>query len=79
MRITIEIDEKILEEIQKSTAIPKKSPAIQKALETYLRTIHKKRIIEKALAGKTDYPFTNDELEKLSSYDSTPLAKTTEK
>ena len=48
MRITIDIDEKILDDIQKITAIPKKSPAIQRALENYIRTIHKKKIIDKA-------------------------------
>ena len=75
MRITIEIDENILQEIQEVTAIPKKSPAIQKALEMYLRTIRKKRLLDKVLAGQTDYHLTNDELEEMSRYDLTPTTR----
>ena len=75
MRITIEIDENILKEIQKATAIPKKSPAVQKALEMYLRAIRKRKFLDKVLSGQTDYNLTNDELEEMSRYDLTPPVK----
>ena len=70
MRITINIDEKILHEVQNTTGIKKKSPAINRALESYLRKVKKKNLIEKVMSGQTDYAATNEELETRSSYDS---------
>lgn len=69
MRITIDIDEEILQDIHRETGIPKKSPAVGRALELYLREAKKRRLIGMALSGKTDYSLTNEELEKRSAYD----------
>lgn len=70
MRITVDIDEQILREVQKLTGSKKKSPAVARALETYLRSERRRRLIEKVMSGQTDYPHTNEELEARSSYDS---------
>jgi len=69
MRITFEIDANALKEIQKITGQKKKSPAITSALADYLRMREKRAFIEKALAGQTDYPLTNDELEARDVYE----------
>jgi len=69
MRITFEIDANALKEIQKITGQKKKSPAITSALTDYLRMREKRAFIEKALAGQTDYPLTNDELEARDVYE----------
>ncbi len=69
MRITISIDENVLDELQKSTGEHKKSPAVEKALELYLRDIRKRCLIEKVLKGKTDYRMSNEALELQGEYD----------
>jgi Arc/MetJ family transcription regulator len=69
MRITIDIDASDLKEIQKSTGQKKKSPAVGQALADYLRMQKKKRLIEKALAGETDFSSTNEELEARDIYE----------
>jgi hypothetical protein len=63
MRITIEINGSDLKQIQKITGQKKKSPAISRALADFLRMRQRQAFIEKALAGKTDYALTNEELE----------------
>jgi hypothetical protein len=63
MRVTFEIDAKDLRQIQKITGQKKKSLAIRRALTDYLRLLERRVFIEKALAGQTDYPLTNEELE----------------
>lgn len=69
MRITVDIDENMLSEVLHITGIKKKSPAINKALQSYLRKTKKRNLIEKVMSGKTDYSATNEELEERSSYD----------
>ncbi len=69
MRITIDIDEKLLREVQNLTGSTKKSPAVNRALEIYLRAERRRRLIEKVMSGRTDYLHTNEELEAQSSYD----------
>jgi Arc/MetJ family transcription regulator len=69
MRITVDIDENTLIEVRRETGISKKSPAVGRALELFLREARKRRLIRRALEGKTDYSLTNDELEKRSAYD----------
>ena len=68
MRITFEIDAKDLRQIQKITGQKKKSPAISRALANYLRLLERRALIEKALSGQTDYPLTNEELERRDVY-----------
>ena len=69
MRITIEIDASDLKEIQKTTGQKKKSPAISQALAEYLRMQEKRRFIERALAGETDFSLSNEELESRDVYE----------
>lgn len=69
MRITVEIDEISLREIQSATGESKKSPAVQKAIHAYLRQVRKRRLLARVLAGKTDYGMTNEKLEAAPTYD----------
>ena len=69
MRITFEIDAKDLKQIQKITGQRKKSPAISHALGDFLRMRERRAFIQKALAGRTDYPLTNEELEARDVYE----------
>jgi Arc/MetJ family transcription regulator len=69
MRITIDIDASDLKAIQKTTGQKKKSPAISQALAEYLRMQEKKRFIEKALTGETDFSLSNEELEARDVYE----------
>ena len=70
MRLTIDIDEKVLRGIQKATGHRKRSPAVREALVRYLREREKRDLLRKVLRGETDFGMTNDELEKLATYDS---------
>lgn len=63
MRITIEIDENSLQEIQRLTGESKKSPAIQQALANYLEERRMHQFLDLVREGKTDYSLSNDELE----------------
>jgi hypothetical protein len=69
MRITFEIDANDMKQIQKITGQKKKSPAISHALSDYLRMRERRAFIEKVLAGHTDYPLTNEELEARDVYE----------
>jgi hypothetical protein len=69
MRITFEIDANDLRQIQKMTGQSKKSPAISRALADYLQMRERRAFIERALAGRTDYPLTNEELEARDVYE----------
>jgi len=69
MRITIDIDDKDLLQVQELTGIRKRAPAVRHAVKTYLEEMAKKRFLQEVLAGHTDYPFTNEELEAMGSYD----------
>ena len=70
MRLTIDIDEKVLRGIQKATGKRKNSPAVREALERYLRERERRELLRKALSGESDFGMTNEELEKLATYDS---------
>ncbi len=69
MRLTIEIDDKSLAEIQRNTGIRKKSPAVSRAIEAYLHDQRRRQFLAKVAGGHTDYGLTNDEVEALASYD----------
>ena len=69
MRITVEIDDKTVEAVRKSTGVEGKSPAVAKAVGLYLLQERRKRLIARALAGKTDFAASNASLEKGSRYD----------
>jgi metal-responsive CopG/Arc/MetJ family transcriptional regulator len=69
MRITVDIEPEVFRAVQKATGITKKSPAIRRALDLYLREVRKRRFIVRVLKGKTDYVATNEELEGRSTHD----------
>ncbi len=70
MRITLDIDDRSLTRIQRHTGIRKKSPAVARALDLYLREIRKKKLLQKIMEGESSFGFINDELEQRSVYDS---------
>jgi len=69
MRITVDIDAAALRKIQKFTGLKKKSPAVSQALEEFLRQQARREFIARAVAGKTDFALTNDELEARDFYE----------
>lgn len=69
MRIAVDIKPEVLRAVQEATGITKKSPAIRRALDLYLREVRKRRFIVRVLKGKTDYIATNEELEARSAHD----------
>lgn len=69
MRITIEIEEKKLNEVLTATGQRKKSPAVAVALDEFLENRRRQAFLDRVLAGKTDYQATNDEVENLSRLD----------
>ena len=70
MRLTIDIDAALLQRLQKATGQRKRSPAVREALQRYLREREKRELLAKVLRGESDFAMTNEELEKLASYDS---------
>jgi Arc/MetJ family transcription regulator len=68
--MTVDIDDKLLSEIQHETGMKGKSPAVRKALETYLREVRKRSLIQRVMEGRTNYGRSNEELEALTTYDS---------
>ena len=69
MRITIEVDARELNQIQRITGEKKKSPAIVQALSRFLRQQQRQEFLERALSGQTDFSLTNDELEAFDVYE----------
>ena len=69
MRITLEIDAAELKQIQKATGLKKKSPAVSRALSDFLKMQQRQQLIERALAGQTDFALTNEELEARDVYE----------
>ena len=64
MRITIEVDEEVLEQAMSLTGETKKGPAITKAASEYVRREMVRKFANMVMDGQfADYPLTNDELE----------------
>ncbi len=64
MRITIEVDEELLEQAMALTGESKKGPAITKAASEYVRREMVQKFANMVMEGRfADYPLTNDELE----------------
>ena len=64
MRITVDIEEPVLEELQRITGKGKKSPAVAEAVREYVKR-HQARELGRLLReGAVDYPVTNEELEE---------------
>jgi metal-responsive CopG/Arc/MetJ family transcriptional regulator len=65
MRITVEIEDKIIRDAMELTGEKNKSPAIAKAVENYVKRMRAKEFGQKLLEGYFDYPMTNEELEAM--------------
>lgn len=65
MRITVDIEDAILDEVAVLTGEAKKSPAIAKIVTEYVRRAKAKEFGQKLREGFFDYPATNDEIEGL--------------
>ena len=64
MRMTVEIDEKTLEELTKITGIKKNSPAVAFVVRDFINRKKAKDFGRMLREGKFDYPATNEEIEK---------------
>ena len=65
MRITIDIDEAILAEVERITGEKKRSPAVARIVEEYVKRAQAKVFGRSLLEGEFDYPSTNEEIEGL--------------
>jgi Arc/MetJ family transcription regulator len=63
MRMTVEIDEKTIEELLKVTGHKKNSPAVAFAVRDFINRRKAKDFGRMLREGKFDYPATNDEIE----------------
>jgi len=64
MRITVDLEENILDELSKVTGENKKSPAVAKAVTEYLKRQKAREFARLLMEGSFDYPLTNEEIEK---------------
>lgn len=64
MRITIDVDDEVLENAMELTGESKKGPAITKAATEFVKREMVRKFANKVMEGGfADYPLTNDELE----------------
>ena len=67
MRITVDIDEKILNDLVELTGETKKSPAVAKVVADWVKRQKAKEFGRKIMEGAFDYGMTNEEIEKADS------------
>jgi hypothetical protein len=65
MRITVDLEESVLEDLARITGESKKSPAIAKAVIEFVNRRKAREFGRLMREGAFDYPFTNDEVEAL--------------
>jgi len=65
MRITIDIDEATLESVQQLTGEAKKSPAVSKAVQEFVRRRMAQQFGNMLMEGAFDYPVTAEEIQDL--------------
>ncbi|MCP5518483.1 MAG: type II toxin-antitoxin system VapB family antitoxin [Verrucomicrobiales bacterium] len=63
MRITVEIDDEIVDDLVKITGESKKSPAVAKAVEEFVKRRKAREFGRMLREGFFDYPLTNEEIE----------------
>ncbi|MCB1126784.1 MAG: type II toxin-antitoxin system VapB family antitoxin [Verrucomicrobiae bacterium] len=63
MRITVEIDDEIVDDLVKMTGESKKSPAVAKAVEEFVKRRKAREFGRMLREGFFDYPLTNEEIE----------------
>jgi Arc/MetJ family transcription regulator len=64
MRITVDIDESVLDELVKLTGENKKSPAVSKAVVEFVRRKKARQFGRMLREGAFDFPVTNEQVEK---------------
>lgn len=64
MRMTVDLDEKTLDELMKVTGIKKNSPAVAFAVRDFLNRKKARDFGRMLREGAFDYPATNEEIEK---------------
>lgn len=64
MRVTIEVDEETLQQVQKMTGEKQKSRALAKAVGEYLNRRKAREFGRLLREGAFDYPTTNEEIEE---------------
>jgi Arc/MetJ family transcription regulator len=64
MRMTVDLDKDILDELLKVTGHRKNSPAVAFAVRDFVNRKKAKDFGRMLREGKFDYPATNDEIEK---------------
>ena len=64
MRMTVDLDEKTLDELLKVTGLKKNSPAVAFAVRDFLNRKKARDFGRILREGKFDYPATNEEIEK---------------
>lgn len=65
MRITIDIDETVLREVEKITGEKKRSPAVARIVEDFVKRAQARAFGRSLREGEFDYPSTNEEIEGL--------------
>jgi Arc/MetJ family transcription regulator len=63
--MTVDLDEKTLDELLKATGIKKNSPAVAFAVREFLNRKKARDFGRMLREGEFDYPATNEEIEKL--------------
>ncbi|MFM7101048.1 MAG: type II toxin-antitoxin system VapB family antitoxin [Verrucomicrobiota bacterium] len=66
MRITVDLDKSVIDELVIITGEKKMSPAVTKAVIEYLKRQKARQFGRMLREGAFDYPVTNDELEQSS-------------
>ena len=65
MRITVDIEDHVLNDLVAMTGETKKSPAVSKVVTDWVKRQKAKEFGRKLREGYFDYPCTNDEIEGL--------------
>ena len=65
MRITVDIDETVLNDLVAMTGETKKSPAISKVVTDWVKRQKAKAFGKRIMEGYYDYPSTSEEIEGL--------------
>lgn len=76
MRVSVEIEESLVQEIMEITGETKMSAGIAKAAELFANRKKAVAIIRSLRENPLDYAYTNDEIENWGSTESTEAAET---
>jgi Arc/MetJ family transcription regulator len=67
MRVTVDLDESVLQDLVKLLGEKKKSPAVRRAVVEYVKRWKARELGRALREGSFDYPLTNEEIEKQDS------------